>query len=175
MAKVDLDKLICSYLKRSDDFYHPKFSIHDLLSDQGLEYKDGRIVEILPATEGEIPPTPKFRKGDWIIDKEDHEVFMVKLPEKENSDSEELTGFENAVREFHQAELNRPKGHVATTHNYKVWAKELLSAARKQIASEIDPQSLVANRVLTSLPESSFMAYRYGIEDVLTKIKEGCV
>lgn len=52
MAKIDLDKLICSLAKRN-------IFLRDALKEQGLEYKDGEIVEI---------QKPKFKVGDWVVD-----------------------------------------------------------------------------------------------------------
>ena len=51
MAKIDLEKLICSLAERN-------IFLRDALKEQGLEYKDGEIVEI---------PKPKFKVGDWVV------------------------------------------------------------------------------------------------------------
>lgn len=53
MAKIDLDKLICSLAKRK---YFSEEKLQDALKEQGLEYKDGKIVQ-----------KPKFNVGDWVL------------------------------------------------------------------------------------------------------------
>ena len=50
MAKIDLEKLICSLAEKN-------IFLRDALKEQGLEYKDGEIVEV---------QKPKFKVGDWI-------------------------------------------------------------------------------------------------------------
>lgn len=42
MAKIDLEKLICSLAKRK---YFSEEKLQDALKEQGLEYKDEEIVE----------------------------------------------------------------------------------------------------------------------------------
>lgn len=54
MAKIDLEKLICSLAKRK---YFSEEKLQGALNEQGLEYKDGEIVEI---------QKPKFKVGDFI-------------------------------------------------------------------------------------------------------------
>lgn len=56
MAKIDLDKLICSLAKRK---YFSEEKLQGALKEQDLEYKDGEIVEI---------QKPKFKVGDWVVD-----------------------------------------------------------------------------------------------------------
>ena len=56
MAKIDLEKLICSLAKRK---YFSEEKLQGALKEQGLEYKDGEIVE---------SQRPKFKVGDWITD-----------------------------------------------------------------------------------------------------------
>ena len=51
MAKIDLEKLICSLAERN-------IFLRDALKEQGLEYKEGEIVEI---------QKPKFKVGDWVV------------------------------------------------------------------------------------------------------------
>lgn len=58
MAKIDLEKLICSLAKRK---YFSEEKLQGALNEQGLEYKDGEIVEI---------PKPKFNVGDWVVRKD---------------------------------------------------------------------------------------------------------
>lgn len=54
MAKIDLEKLICSVAKRK---YFSEEKLQGALNEQGLEYKDGEIVEV---------QKPKFKVGDFI-------------------------------------------------------------------------------------------------------------
>ena len=54
MAKIDLEKLICSLAKRK---YFSEEKLQGALKEQGLEYKDGEIVE---------SQKPKFKVGDFI-------------------------------------------------------------------------------------------------------------
>lgn len=56
MAKIDLEKLICSLAKRK---YFSEEKLQDALKEQGFEYKDGEIVEV---------QKPKFKVGDWVVD-----------------------------------------------------------------------------------------------------------
>ena len=67
MAKIDLEKLICSLAKRK---YFSKEKLQGALKEQGLEYKDGEIVE---------SQRPKFKVGDWVIDKQGiaHQIANV--------------------------------------------------------------------------------------------------
>lgn len=67
MAKIDLDKLICSLAKRK---YFSEEKLQDALKEQDLEYKDGEIVE---------SQKPKFKVGDWVIDKQGivHQIANV--------------------------------------------------------------------------------------------------
>lgn len=51
MVKIDLEKLICSLVKRN-------IFLRDALKEQGLEYKDGEIVESQKS---------KFKVGDWVV------------------------------------------------------------------------------------------------------------
>lgn len=60
MAKIDLEKLICSLAERN-------IFLRDALNEQGFEYKDGEIVEV---------QKPKFKVGDWIV-QEDIGVYKV--------------------------------------------------------------------------------------------------
>ena len=55
MAKIDLEKLICSLAKRK---YFSEEKLQGALKEQGLEYKDGEIVE---------SQKPKFKVGDWVV------------------------------------------------------------------------------------------------------------
>lgn len=55
MAKLDLEKLICSLAKRK---YFSEEKLQGALKEQGLEYKDGEIVE---------SQKPKFKVGDWVV------------------------------------------------------------------------------------------------------------
>jgi len=55
MAKIDLEKLICSLAKRK---YFSEEKLQGALKEQGLEYKNGEIVE---------SQKPKFKVGDWIV------------------------------------------------------------------------------------------------------------
>lgn len=55
MAKIDLEKLICSLAKRK---YFSEEKLQGALKEQGLEYKDGEIVE---------SQRPKFKVGDWVV------------------------------------------------------------------------------------------------------------
>ena len=59
MAKIDLEKLICSLAKRK---YFSEEKLQGALKEQGLEYKDGEIVE---------SQKPKFKVGDWITTTDD--------------------------------------------------------------------------------------------------------
>ena len=61
MAKIDLEKLICSLAERN-------IFLRDALKEQGLEYKDGEIVEI---------QKPKFKVGDWIINRTDATIMQI--------------------------------------------------------------------------------------------------
>lgn len=54
MAKIDLEKLICSLAKRK---YFSEEKLQGALNEQGLEYKDGEIVEV---------QKPKFKVGDTM-------------------------------------------------------------------------------------------------------------
>lgn len=55
-----------------------------------------------------------------------------------------------------------------------IWQGVLIRMARKQIASEIDPIELFRKRVDNpQTQKESIFTYRQGVEDVLTKIKEG--
>ena len=56
MAKIDLEKLICSLAKRK---YFSEEKLQSALKEQGFEYKDGEIVEV---------QKPKFKVGDWVVD-----------------------------------------------------------------------------------------------------------
>lgn len=53
MAKIDLEKLICSLAKRK---YFSEEKLQGALKEQGLEYKDCKIVQ-----------KPKFNVGDWVV------------------------------------------------------------------------------------------------------------
>lgn len=95
MAKIDLEKFICSFIERTQNL-HLITEIQDVLKDQGFEYKDGQIVEteyhctgigtpkeeegvlkeLLPTTEEEIPHKPKFKAGDWVVSK-DGKVWQI--------------------------------------------------------------------------------------------------
>ena len=65
MAKIDLEKLICSLAKRK---YFSEEKLQDALKEQDLEYKDGEIVEI---------QKPKFKVGDWIINRTDDTIMQI--------------------------------------------------------------------------------------------------
>ena len=67
MAKIDLEKLICSLAKRK---YFSEEKLQDALKEQDLEYKDGEIVEVQKL---------KFHEGDWVIDKQGivHQIANV--------------------------------------------------------------------------------------------------
>ena len=65
MAKIDLEKLICSLAKRK---YFSEEKLQGALKEQGLEYKDGEIVEI---------QKPKFKVGDWIINRTDATIMQI--------------------------------------------------------------------------------------------------
>lgn len=65
MAKIDLDKLICSLAKRK---YFSEEKLQGALKEQDLEYKDGEIVEI---------QKPKFKIGDWIVNNKHKDVFFI--------------------------------------------------------------------------------------------------
>lgn len=58
MAKIDLEKLICSLAKRK---YFSEEKLQGALKEQGLEYKDGEIVEI---------QKPLYEVGNIIIYKD---------------------------------------------------------------------------------------------------------
>lgn len=51
MAKIDLEKFICSLMQFTTVSREIKYLINCALRDQGLEYKDGAIVEIEPKEE----------------------------------------------------------------------------------------------------------------------------
>ena len=55
MAKIDLEKFICGLAKRK---YFSEEKLQGALKEQGLEYKDGEIVE---------SQKPKFKVGDWVV------------------------------------------------------------------------------------------------------------
>lgn len=55
MAKIDLEKLICSLAKRK---YFSEEKLQGALNEQGLEYKDGEIVEVQKS---------KFKAGDCVV------------------------------------------------------------------------------------------------------------
>ena len=61
MAKIDLEKLICSLAEKN-------IFLRDALKEQGLEYKDGEIVEV---------QKPKFKVGDWIINRTDATIMQI--------------------------------------------------------------------------------------------------
>ena len=64
MAKIDLEKLICSLAKRK---YFSEEKLQDALKEQDLEYKDGEIVEV---------QKPKFHEGDWVVDEHGHSFII---------------------------------------------------------------------------------------------------
>lgn len=57
MAKIDLEKVLIALL---DSPFNKQFDdkVKDALKEQGLEYKDGEIVE---------SQKPKFKVGDWVV------------------------------------------------------------------------------------------------------------
>lgn len=65
-TKINLDKLILSFLKSND---YNNLVILDALKEQGLEVRDGELVESVAALEDE--PTSeikaKFKEGDWVV------------------------------------------------------------------------------------------------------------
>ena len=75
-AKIDLEKFICSMLQYAEDNCEETMLdyLHSALQDQGLEYKDGEIVEI--AHEPEF----KLEIGKWykcILTPVVHKHFTV--------------------------------------------------------------------------------------------------
>lgn len=67
MAKIDLEKVLIALL---DSPFNKQFDdkVKNALKEQGLEYKDGEIVEI---------PKPKFKVGDWIINRTDATIMQI--------------------------------------------------------------------------------------------------
>jgi len=60
---IDIEKFICSLINRASGFSVIKvIDIIDALNNQGLDYKDGKIVP--------IDNKPKFKKGDWLCENE---------------------------------------------------------------------------------------------------------
>ena len=65
-AKIDLEKFICSMLndsKTNAGYVHAK-SIERALKEQGLEYKDGEIVEIEQSSEKDYEDLSIINEGD---------------------------------------------------------------------------------------------------------------
>ena len=59
---IDIEKFICSLLNRASGLSVIKvIDILDALNNQGLKYKDGKIIP--------IDNKPKFKVGDWVINK----------------------------------------------------------------------------------------------------------
>ena len=54
---IDIEKFICSLLAGHPEGAAVRSDIHKALKDQGLEYKDGKIVNI----------EPKFKIFDWVV------------------------------------------------------------------------------------------------------------
>ena len=67
MAKIDLEKWVCSMIETFPDFKEGGSIYQQALKDQGLEYKDGQIVEIKQEPE-ETKPKHLFLKKDMSFD-----------------------------------------------------------------------------------------------------------
>lgn len=67
MPKIDLEKWVCSMIETFPDFKEGGSIYQQALKDQGLEYKDGQIVEIKQESE-EIKPKHLFLKKDMSFD-----------------------------------------------------------------------------------------------------------
>lgn len=67
MAKIDLEKVLIALL---DSPFNKQFDdkVKDALKEQGLEYKDGEIVE---------SQKPKFHEGDWVINRTDNTIMQI--------------------------------------------------------------------------------------------------
>lgn len=67
MAKIDLEKVLIALL---DSPFNKQFDdkVKDALKKQGLEYRDGEIVE---------SQKPKFKVGDWIINRTDATIMQI--------------------------------------------------------------------------------------------------
>lgn len=70
MAKIDLEKLICSLAKRK---YFSEEKLQGALKEQGLEYKDGEIVEI---------QKPLYKVGN-IIEYKGHYYYIKEIVKNE--------------------------------------------------------------------------------------------
>lgn len=71
MSKIDLDKFIASLIGEYDsDASIELEGIHEALEEQGLKYANGEIVE--------IAHEPKFKVGDWVINKSFGNVKQIK-------------------------------------------------------------------------------------------------
>lgn len=54
---IDIEKFICSLMRFTPVSKEVKYLINCALKDQGLEYKDGKIVNV----------EPRFKVGDWVV------------------------------------------------------------------------------------------------------------
>lgn len=83
MAKIDLDKWICSWIEACPDFKErgkiPSM-YKQVLKDQGLEYKDGQIVEIKQEL-NETKPKHLFLKKDMSFD--EGKLYRCKIKSKD--------------------------------------------------------------------------------------------
>lgn len=71
MAKIDLEKVLIALL---DSPFNKQFDdkVKDALKEQGLEYKDGEIVEVQKS---------KFKAGDWVVDEHGY-CFIINSIER---------------------------------------------------------------------------------------------
>lgn len=74
MAKIDLEKLICSLAKRK---YFSEEKLQDALKEQDLEYKDGEIVE---------SQKPLYEVGNIIIYKGHYYYYVKEVVKDEERD-----------------------------------------------------------------------------------------
>lgn len=166
MAKVDLEKLICSLFKQVDKTgYKLRMSnVIKALKEQGLEYKDGKLVEIeqkaadkkgMNLVEEEMTPFQKkvFCIIDTIIEKEQRlkqvcdellRLAHVKIMQ-ESAWSEKYIA--DVFEKVGLAEIAREQGYDALT--------EAIQSAMIEL-SKFTPQSQPSDEQMKAIEESLY-------------------
>lgn len=104
MVKIDLEKFICSLIE-----HYPSMPLRykESLKDQGLEYRDGQIVEI-SGNDGGISSNKakaqdsKFKVGDWITDgQHTYQISSISNNTVVFSDDNGFEGVDVVKRDYH--------------------------------------------------------------------------
>lgn len=143
-SKIDIDRFICSLMSRTSLSLF--YKMEESLEDQGLEYKDGEIVEI------DNPQTIKFNESEDIDSVWPKEVVNELLEETQKNTPK--------VKE----ELKKYFSNVFPTI-YDIDVDKMVEEYKERI---IISQSLKYDDLLVRA-----IAYKQGLKDMLKVIKEG--